>query len=112
VTTHNMHLHCTGSGISAYLSTLPGSALRYLDEPVDRNTDLIVLAEPMVNWEQKLQTHLGLTDVEVHDIKDSLPSKPLLQRSVDRLVLRGAPPLLKPEDTRARISWSPVCMVH
>jgi L-lactate utilization protein LutB len=72
----------TGSGVSAYLSTLPGSALRYLDKPVDRNTDLIVLAKPMVNWEQKLQTYLGLTDVDVHDIKSSLSNQPELQRSV------------------------------
>jgi hypothetical protein len=72
----------TGSGVSAYVSTLPASAYYYLDQPVDRDTDLIVIADSMLNWEQKLRTQLALTGKDVHDIKDSLPNEPVLQRSV------------------------------
>jgi hypothetical protein len=71
-----------GSCASVYVSTLPASARRYLDQPVDRKTDLIVRAAPMLHWEQKLLAHLSLTEVDVHDIRESLPMKPLLQRLV------------------------------
>jgi hypothetical protein len=72
----------TGSCASVYVSTLPTSARRYLDQPVDRKTDLDLIADPMLHWEQKLLTHLGLTEFDVHDIKASLPMKPLLQRLI------------------------------
>jgi hypothetical protein len=72
----------TGSCASVYVSTLPASARHYLDQPVDRKTDLIVIAAPMLHWEQKLLAHLGLTEVDVHDIRESFPMKPLLQRLV------------------------------
>jgi hypothetical protein len=47
-------------------------------EGVDR--DLIAIAHHMLYWEETLCPHLGLTEVDVHDIKHCHPNKPQLQR--------------------------------
>ena len=48
------------------------------NEGVDK--DLIEIAYHMLNWEEKLCSHLGLTEVDRHDIKVIYPGKPELQR--------------------------------
>jgi hypothetical protein len=45
---------------------------------VDR--DLNGIAHHMLDWEEKLCTHLGLTAVDTHDIKAKHPNNPELQR--------------------------------
>ena len=47
-------------------------------EGVDK--DLIEIAHHMLNWEEKLCSHLGLTEVDKHDIKEIYTGKPELQR--------------------------------
>ena len=72
-----------GDDLSGYLSSLSDRARSHLNDPVDWNNDLIVIAHPMLDWEERLCTHLGLTDVDVHDIKAKHQNNPELQRSVD-----------------------------
>jgi hypothetical protein len=48
------------------------------NEGVDK--DLIEIAYHMLDWEEKLCAYLGLTAVDVHDIKVKHPSNPELQR--------------------------------
>ena len=64
---------------------LPASArpllkkkLDWDNEGVDR--DLIEIAYHMLDWEERLCSHLGLTEVDVHDIKEMNPGRPALQR--------------------------------
>ena len=77
-------LYYTGCELSSYTSSLPASAQTYLDrqldwdqEGVDRHLNLI--AESMIDWETKLSTPLGLTEVQIHDLKAENP-KPVLRR--------------------------------
>ena len=53
---------CTGH-FPAYASSLPASALPHLEQQLDWN-DLIEIAHHMLDWEEKLCTHLGLTAVQ------------------------------------------------
>jgi hypothetical protein len=53
-----------------------------LDWDNDCERDLIAIADHMINWEVKLRYHLGLTNVNVHDIKEKYDKKPELQRYV------------------------------
>jgi hypothetical protein len=67
------------------VSSLPASVHPYLEKQLDWDhegvdRDLNEIAHYMLNWEEKLRIHLGLTVVDVHDIKDKYPSKPELQR--------------------------------
>ncbi len=71
--------------ISSYTSSLPASARPHLElqldwdhEGVDK--DLNEIAYYMLHWEEKLSTHLGLTDIDIHDIKDTYRDRPPLQR--------------------------------
>ena len=69
---------------AAYVSSLPANARPHLRLQLDHDhggvdKDLCEIAEHMLGWEEKLHTHLGLTHVNVHDIKASY-SNPLLQR--------------------------------
>jgi hypothetical protein len=69
----------------AYVSSLPASALPHLDQQLDWDhegvdRDLIGIAHHMLDWEEKLCAHLGLTAVEVHDIKAKHPNKGLNYR--------------------------------
>ena len=63
----------------AYASSLPASALPHLEQQLDWN-DLIEIAHHMLDWEEKLCTHLGLTAVDIHDIKAKHQNNPELQR--------------------------------
>ena len=63
----------------AHASSLPASALPHLEQQLDWN-DLIEIAHHMLDWEEKLCTHLGLTAVDIHDIKAKHQNNPELQR--------------------------------
>ncbi len=69
----------------SYVSSLPASAHPYLERELDWGhggveTDLSTIADHMLNWEEKLSTQLGLTPVDIHDIKETYRDKPVLQR--------------------------------
>ena len=66
---------CTGH-FPAHASSLPASALPHLEQQLDWN-DLIEIAHRMLDWEEKL---LGLTAVDIHDIKARHQNNPELQR--------------------------------
>ena len=64
--------------------SLPASARPLLEQLLDWDNeterDLIDIAHHMLDWEEKLCPHLGLTVVDVHDIKEMYSGKPKLQR--------------------------------
>ena len=67
------------------MSTLPASALPHLDQQLDGDhegvdEDLCEIAKHMLDWEEKLSTHLKLTATNISDIKDMYSNKPALQR--------------------------------
>ena len=56
------------------MSSLPANARPHLEQQIDWNNegverDLNEIAYHMINWEERLCSYLGLTDVDVHDIK-------------------------------------------
>ena len=66
------------------MSSLPASALAYLDQQLDWDHEgvdqhLNLIADHMIDWETKLSTSLGLTEVHIHDLKAE-NSKPVLLR--------------------------------
>jgi len=68
-----------------YLSSLPPAARPHLEYMLDQGhdgveVDLISIAESMLQWEEKLATHLGLTAVDISDIKEAYRDRPVLQR--------------------------------
>ena len=70
----------------SYVSTLPSAALPFLDKVLDWDHDgvdrhLSKIAEYMIDWEAKLSFLLGMTDIEIHDLKE-IHSKPVLLRCV------------------------------
>ena len=50
------------------------------NEGVER--DLSEIADHMLHWEERLSTHLGLTAIEISDIKEIHLREPVLQRYV------------------------------
>ena len=69
-----------------YVWTLPASARPHLELQLDWGhggveTDLCEIAHVMLDWEVKLSTHLGLTEVDVYDITRGI-SNLELQRCV------------------------------
>ena len=69
----------------AYVSCLPPNAHSHLELHLDHDhegvdKDLCEIAYYMLDWEEKLSTHLGLTDVDIHDIKVKYNAQPSLQR--------------------------------
>ena len=65
--------------------SLPTSARPLLEQQLDWDhegvdRDLIGIAHHMLDWEEKLCSHLGLTVVDVHDIKEKNSGKPEFQR--------------------------------
>ncbi len=67
------------------MSTLPESVHPHLEMQLDWDhegvdSDLNEIAHVMLDWEGRLSAHLGLTDVDIHDIKEIHPNKPSLQR--------------------------------
>ena len=70
---------------SSYVESLPPSAHPYLEleldwDHCDLEKDLREIAHYMLDWEEKLATYLELTRVDIHDIKETYTSKPVLQR--------------------------------
>ena len=68
------------------METLPASARPHLELQLDWGhggveIDLCEIAHVMLDWEVKLSTHLGLTEVDVHDITRGI-SNLELQRCV------------------------------
>ena len=49
---------------------------------LDWDSNLNKIAHHMLKWEEKLCSPLGLTEIDVHDIKEIHPNKPELQRYV------------------------------
>ena len=45
--------------------------------------DLSEIADHMLGWEERLSVHLGLTPVNISDIKEKYPNQPELQRHVN-----------------------------
>ena len=79
------YLHNSAADISAYVSSLPPPARPHLELQLDSGhdgveMDLHQIAEHMLEWEEKLSAHLGLTPVDISDTKDIYPFKPELQR--------------------------------
>ena len=65
--------------------SLPASARPLLEQQLDWDhqgvdKDLIEIAHHMLGWEEKLCSHLGLTEVDVHDIEKIHSGNPELQR--------------------------------
>ena len=68
------------------MSSLSANARSHLELKLDYDhdgvdKDLYEIAEHMLGWEEKLHTHLGLTEANVHDIK-AVCSTPSLQRQI------------------------------
>ena len=69
----------------SYKSSLPASALQYLERTLDWDhegvdIDLNEVADHMLDWEERLSTLLGMTPIEIHDIKLENPTNLRLQR--------------------------------
>ena len=63
---------------SAYAFSLPPPARPHLELQLD--SDIHQIADHMLELEEKLSAHLGLTAVDISDIKERNPSNPELQR--------------------------------
>ena len=73
------------------MSSLPASARDHLNKELDWDRggvdkDLIKIAHHMLDWEEQLSSHLGLTQVDIRDIKERNPQKPELQRCADSTI--------------------------
>ena len=83
---HILYIQCIIiADFSAYVSSLPPPAHDYLKLQLDWGhgeveKDLHQIADKMLKWEEKLSAHLGLTPVDISDIKERNPSKPELRR--------------------------------
>ena len=70
----------------AYVSQLPDNTRPYLSKQLDWehggvDKDLNEIADHfLLNWEEKISAHLGLTGTDIHDIKNMHQNKPILQR--------------------------------
>ena len=64
---------------NSLMVSLLASAYPHLEQQVNYH-DLTKIAHYMLDWEEKLCTHLGLTAVDTHDIKARQPNNPELQR--------------------------------
>ena len=66
------------------MSSLPANTHAYLDFQLDwdngEDRDLIEIAHHMLDWEVKMCKHLGLTIVDIHDIKKNHPMEAELRR--------------------------------
>ena len=76
-----------GLDIQTYLNSLPPSAQPHLELKLDSGhdgveKDLAKIAHHMVDWQEKLVTHLELTHVDVKDILKIHPNNPVLQRYI------------------------------
>ena len=72
------------------MSSLPPPARPHSELQLDSGhdgveKDLHKIAEHMLEWEEKLSAHLGLTPVDISDIKKRNHSNPELQRCVNSI---------------------------
>ena len=71
------------------MSSLPANVRPYLKLQLDSDNkwdkDLIEIASHMSHWDGSLSSFLGLTPVDINDIKKINPNKPVLQRSACQL---------------------------
>ena len=71
--------------LQSYLKSVPTEALDQLldwdQDEVER--DLSEIVHHMLGWEERLAVHLGLTPVNISDIKEKYPNQPELQRHVN-----------------------------
>ena len=61
------------------------ATLSLLDKQLDWchggvDKDLYAIADSMLKWEEKLSTHLGLTHIDITNIKEQYPRNPIQQR--------------------------------
>ena len=83
-----IHSFCNAWNIatSGFISGLPPQARVFLDYQLDQghggvDKDLVAIAEPMVDWKEKLSVPIGLTRAQIHDIeKGQYRDNHLLQR--------------------------------
>ena len=80
-----MYFSFTAHDFSSYVWSLPASVRPLLEQQLDWDNeterDLIEIAYHILDWEEKLCSRLGLTVVDVHDIKHNLLlANPELQR--------------------------------
>ena len=69
---------------SSYVSSLPAYARSHLELQLDWGhdgveRDLYAVAYHMIKWEEILAAPLGLTEIDIHDITESIYN-PVLQR--------------------------------
>ena len=69
---------------SSYVSSLPACARPHLELRLDWGhdgveRDLYAVADHMIKWEEILAAPLGLTEIDIHDITESI-CNPVLQR--------------------------------
>ena len=62
---------------TAYASRLPAGALSHFEQKLDWDnegvdSDLNEIAHHLLNWEEKLSTHLRPTAIDIRDIRDIL----------------------------------------
>ena len=72
-------------GTGPIVSTLPASARPFLEKELDWdhngvNLDLNEIALHMIYWEENVSALLELTEVDLHDIREMHPYKPVQQR--------------------------------
>ena len=74
----------TDTSYDSYASSLPAAAYQLLELQLDWDNnldrDLRQIAHCMLEWDTKLSTHLKLTEVDIHDIKEEYKQQPELQR--------------------------------
>ncbi len=71
--------------LESYVSSLPPPARLHLELQLDWghkgvDKDLNEIADHMMDWEEKLSTHLELTHTDIHDVKAIHKDNPVLQR--------------------------------
>ena len=67
------------------MEILPPSARPHLELQLDWGhgdveKDLSEIANHMLDWEEKLVTHLELTPIDIHDLKNKYSNEPVLER--------------------------------
>ena len=86
------YMWCPFMFFIASVSSLPASVQPGLDEVLDWDRkgvdkDLMEIAHHMLCWEEQLSALLGLTQVDIHDIKQMHTNKPKLQRWDPKLII-------------------------
>ena len=74
------------AGSSFYMSSLHASAHLYLDVQLEWE-DLCKISRYMLNWEVKLCSHFGLTEIDIHDITRGINDLELQRYTVCQLIV-------------------------